>query len=109
MDSSSSGSVWQWLAVERREIVADWSRFRAIVSRIVARTWAVRAQLLHVLAIVGGWALVTAGVAALLVPEVWLISGGLFLLSLAGWGHLWRVFSLGLFKLAKLDRQRGQW
>ncbi len=96
----------RWLELECREIVADARHVRAIVSRIMSRTWALRAPLLHGLAIVGGWALVTAGVASLLVAEVWLISGGLFLLSLAGWGHLFRVFSLGLYKLRRIDQQR---
>ena len=56
---------------------------------------------LHALAIVLGWALLTAGIAALLVPEVWLISAGLLLLSLAGWGHLRVLFGAGLYALAR--------
>jgi len=54
---------------------------------------------LHALAIVAGWALLTAGIAALLVPEVWLISAGVLLLSLAGWGHLRVLFGAGLYAL----------
>jgi len=53
----------------------------------------------HALAIVLGWALLTGGIAALLVPEVWLISAGLLLLSLAGWGHLRVLFGAGLYAL----------
>lgn len=63
--------------------------------------WANRAALLHAGAILGGWALLTAGLASLLVPEVWLISGGLFLLSLAGWGHLRVLFGVGLYTLRR--------
>lgn len=59
------------------------------------------AEILHALAIGGGWALVTWGVAALLVPEVWPISGGLFLLSLAGWGHLRTLFTRGVYTLTR--------
>jgi hypothetical protein len=55
----------------------------------------------HASAIVLGWALLTAGIAALLVPEVWLISGGLLLLSLAGWGHLRILFAAGLYTLSR--------
>jgi hypothetical protein len=59
---------------------------------------------LHALAIVGGWALVTYGLAALLVPEVWPISGGLFLLSVAGWGHLRVLFAAGLYALYRVGK-----
>ena len=58
----------------------------------------------HASAILGGWGLVTAGAASLLVPEVWPISGGLFLLSLAGWGHLRVVFSAGVYALVRAGR-----
>ena len=60
-----------------------------------------RGAVLHALAIVGGWAFLTAGIASLLVPEVWLISTGLFLLSLAGWGHLRILASAGLYTLSR--------
>jgi hypothetical protein len=54
---------------------------------------------LHGLAILLGWALVTEGLARLLVYEVRLLSAGLFLLSLAGWGHLRVLFGAGLYAL----------
>lgn len=57
--------------------------------------------MLHGLAIVGGWASLTHGVAALTVPEAWPISFGLFLLSLAGWGHLRVLFGVGAYALSK--------
>lgn len=53
----------------------------------------------HALAIFAGWGLLTWGVARLLVPEVWLISGGLLLLSFAGWGHLRVLFGAGVYAL----------
>lgn len=56
---------------------------------------------LHVLSILGGWALLTWGVARLLVPEVWLISAGLLLLSFAGWGHLRTLSRMGLYALSR--------
>jgi len=68
------------------------------VGRLRALPWAVIG---HASAIVLGWALLTAGVAALLVSEVWLISGGLFLLSLAGWGHLRILAAAGLYTLSR--------
>lgn len=54
---------------------------------------------LHCAAIVGGWALLTHGVASLTVPEAWPLSGGLFLLSLAGWGHLRQIAVMGLYTI----------
>jgi hypothetical protein len=59
---------------------------------------------LHALAIVGGWTLVTYGLAALLAPEVWPISGGLFLLSIAGWGHLRVLFTAGCYALLRVGK-----
>lgn len=56
---------------------------------------------LHVAAILGGWALLTAGLAALLVTEVWLISGGLLCLSIAGWGHLRTIATMGVYALSR--------
>lgn len=60
-------------------------------------------RLAHVGAIVGGWACLTHGVASLLVPEVWPISAGLFLLSFAGWAHLRVLATAGVYAL----RRRG--
>lgn len=57
------------------------------------------AEFAHGLAIVLGWALLTAGLARLLVPEVWLLSGGVLLLSAVGWGHLRVLAMTGLYAL----------
>lgn len=65
------------------------------------RAWKQRHLALHVGSIVGGWYLLTRGLAELLVPEVWFISGGLFLLSVAGWGHLRVLFSAGVYALKR--------
>ena len=59
------------------------------------------AEIAHGFAIVLGWALLTAGLARLLVPEVWLLSGGVFLLSVAGWGHLRVLATAGLYALTR--------
>lgn len=59
----------------------------------------------HVGCILGGWALLTHGIAALTVPEAWPISGGLFLLSLAGWGHLRVLFAAGYYALYRAGQQ----
>lgn len=93
-----------------REIWADlafWAAEAGALAREIGRlalwvtrtVWGARAAVLHVGAIVGGWLLLTWGVASLLVPAVWPISGGLFLLSLAGWGHLRVLFGRGVYAL----------
>ena len=56
---------------------------------------------LHVCAILGGWAALTAGIAGLTVPAAWWISLGLLLLSAAGWGHLRVLASVGLYALRR--------
>lgn len=59
---------------------------------------------LHIGSIFGGWAALTHGVASLTVPEAWWISTGLFLLSVAGWGHLRVLATAGVYAL----RRKGQ-
>ena len=63
--------------------------------------WAYWAELLDAAAIAVGWFLVTWGAAALLVPEVWPISAGLFLLSASGWGHVWTIAREGFYALTQ--------
>lgn len=60
---------------------------------------------LQVLGIVGGWGLLTLGIARLTVPEVWPISAGLLLLSLCGWGFLRVLFLEGLYVLSRGRRE----
>jgi len=70
--------------------------------RAAIRWCAARApKVLHVCAIVGGWAALTAGIAALTTPAVWWLSVGLFLLSVAGWGHLRVLASVGVYALLR--------
>jgi hypothetical protein len=52
-------------------------------------------------AFVGGWALLTAGVAALTSSLAWLFSGGLLLISLGGWKLLWKLATSGLYALTR--------
>lgn len=56
-------------------------------------------------AIVGGWAAITWGVATLTVWQAWPLSAGAFLLSLAGWRFLVRLFRDGLYVLATKGRR----
>ena len=65
------------------------------------------AKVALVLGILGGWALVTWGVADLTVPEVWPVSGGLFVLSLVGWKFLGTLFGRGLYVLSRSKAKGG--
>lgn len=59
----------------------------------------------HGTAILAGWGLVTWGIASLTAWQIWPISGGLFLLSLAGWGTLRVLFTSGIYALARIGRR----
>jgi hypothetical protein len=64
------------------------------------------AELLTALAILAGWMLLTAGIAALLPVwrgPVWMLSAGLLLLSGVGWRFLWLLVRDGLY-----TRSRGK-
>lgn len=91
----------RWLAKAGRVSYTAAREALGGVIGAVRVTWSGRAAALHAGAILGGWALLTAGVASLLVPEVWLISAGLLLLSLAGWGHLRVLFGKGVYALTR--------
>lgn len=78
---------------------------RASIARRAAEWLASFAgELLTAAAFVGGWLLVTVGVAALLPPRVvWPVSLGLLLLSAGGWGLLVSVARHGLYVLTRAD------
>lgn len=65
--------------------------------------WVVRhrAALLAALALLTGWALLTWGVASLLVWQVWPISAGLLLVSIFGWRLFGRIAVEGLYSLTR--------
>ena len=69
-----------------------------------ALPWAEAAQ---AVLIAGGWWLITWGVASLLVWQIWPISGGILLLSIAGWAHLTTLFSAGVYALSRSTSKRG--
>ena len=58
-------------------------------------------ELAQASALLLGWALFTAGLARLTVPEVWLLSGGLLLLSACGWRWLYVFFGRGMYALSE--------
>lgn len=64
-------------------------------------------ELLAAIALLSGWALLTWGVASLLVWQVWPISAGLLLLALFGFGFLGTIAREGLYLLSKRGARRG--
>lgn len=82
-----------------------WYR-RAVLVYLTTR-WgvvvSVRAELAVTAAVIGGWLLLTYGVASLTAPIAWAFSGGLLLLSLCGWRFLWRLVRDGLYELTRGD------
>lgn len=75
------------------------------------RRWLVahRAELLTALTWVAGYALVGAGIGALVTAQwvraVYAILAGLLLISLGGWRLLWTVATHGLYTLTRGDRK----
>jgi protein-S-isoprenylcysteine O-methyltransferase Ste14 len=70
-----------------------------------ARARAVGAEILLTIALLGGWALVTWGVALLTTWKVWAISAGLLLLSCGGWKLLWVIVTDGLYAPTRVKRR----
>lgn len=60
-----------------------------------------RDEIISGLVLFAGWALLTWGVASLLVWQVWPISGGLLLISVFGWKMLYIVAREGLYALTR--------
>ena len=76
----------------------------ALSARDVFRVWP---EALQAAGILIGWALLTWGIAALLVWQVWPISGGLLLLSGAGWRPMTNIFVEGIYELKVGRDKRG--
>lgn len=88
--------------------MTDLSRAKRLLSAAVvashaagAAVWRIRSELLTFAAILGGWALVTLGVAYLTAPIAWAFSAGVFLLSMAGWQLVFTVARRGLYNLTR--------
>jgi hypothetical protein len=69
--------------------------------------WTARAECLMALAFVGGWLLVTAGIAALTSRIAWLFSLGLLAISLGGWKPFARFVYAGLYVLTREENGNG--
>lgn len=83
------------------------ARAWALGRRVLGGLVAARAELAATAALLGGWASLTAGVAALTTPHVWPISIGLLLLSLCGWKFLATLVTHGLYVLTREERRDG--
>ena len=87
---------------ERLKRLREWiQQTRERVARVL-RLWP---EALQVVGILCGWALITFGIASLLVWQVWPISLGLLILSMVGWGHMRKLAVKGLYELS-LDRPK---
>ncbi|MEA3244808.1 MAG: hypothetical protein U9Q74_01500 [Gemmatimonadota bacterium] len=62
-------------------------------------------EILTSFALLGGWALITWGIAILTAPVAWIFSGGALLLSLAGWRMLWEIASRGLYAMTRTTKR----
>ncbi|MFW6030990.1 MAG: hypothetical protein ACOC9T_00235 [Myxococcota bacterium] len=100
------------LAGEATSLVARLQRLVGRGTRVLRRHWA---ELLLISSYTAGWTFMTWGVARLFayfgdfgsagVPEIWILSAGLYFLSLGGWGFLWEVAREGFYVL---HRTRGR-
>lgn len=81
-----------------------WVAIRRLLRERRAQLVAARAELAVSLVILLGWLFLTAGVAALLGPVTWWISGGLLCWSLAGWKFLGTIARHGLYTLTRKER-----
>jgi len=72
--------------------------------RALAGVWRVRAELGAAFLLITGWALLTAGIAQLLHRSLWMLSGGLFALTLFGWRYLYTIGRMGLYTLTRPDK-----
>lgn len=62
-------------------------------------------EILTSLALAGGWALITWGIALLTAPVAWLFSIGILLISLGGWRMLWEIGTRGLYAMSQGTRR----
>jgi hypothetical protein len=74
-------------------------RWKAIV--------AIRAELLTAAAFLAGWVLITWAIALYTSPRIWLVSGGLLLISLGGWEFLLTIMRKGLYSLTRPEEKNG--
>jgi hypothetical protein len=86
--------------------IAMWRRVdehTAVVGKAIVEALP---EILTAMAFLGGWLLLTYGVARLLSDIVWPLSGGLLLLSLGGWKLLWKLSTDGLYVLTRSAKRR---
>lgn len=95
MSAATTWIAWRF----RHQTVGMFTK----AARGVARAFP---EILTAGALLGGWSLVTLGIALLTSPLAWLFSGGLLLLSLSGWKLLYVLARDGLYALTR-DNKRG--
>lgn len=88
----------------RGSIVTGARSVGAKIAGAARALFGVQAEILDALAIVVGWCALTYGLASVFeMWELYPISLGLFLLSIVGWGHLRKIFTVGLYTLSRDD------
>ncbi len=93
-----------FLRLQAAELWADLREVGTFFLAVALEVWKLRSDLLQWGAIAGGWAGVTEGIAPVISRlglEVWPLSGGLFLLSLAGWKYLRNLFTTGVYTFVR--------
>jgi hypothetical protein len=64
-----------------------------------------RAELATAAAFLAGWVLITWAIALYTSPRIWLVSGGLLLISLGGWEFLLTILRKGLYTLTRPEKK----
>lgn len=80
-----------------------------VFGNAIAALWDLRAELLASLALLAGWLLITHSL-TLMAPawfdQIWALSIGVLLVSLAGWRLLWAIATTGLYALTREKGER---
>ena len=87
-------------------VTAARAIWRAVAAG-ASRCWGWHAEFALSAAFLGGWALVTAGLAACTTPKIWWFSAGGLLLGLSGVRFVGEMLWKGLYTLTREDRRHG--
>lgn len=91
-----------------RSIRARLKALRRSVEDVAGWAWKCRAETALSCALVGGWLLVTYGIAGLIRPRIaWPISVGLLLLTASGWKFIAKIAAVGLYAMQRAALGRG--
>jgi hypothetical protein len=83
---------------------AAWRSSLLRLERVLAPVWKVRAEIGAASLLLAGWTLLTAGIAQLIHRSPWLLSAGLFAMTLFGWRFLFTIGRAGLYALTHPEK-----